>query len=492
MKRLLLLICIMFLLTGSLFAEEPAPPQGEAEGLALTLKEAVRIALGENLALKRSALDVESARADILVNEGEFDPALSANLLYSYEKRQSVSALVSPEDKELIYDLSLGGKLRTGTEYTLDWTNRRVKTNLVFIEEEFRPYYASELKLNLSHPLLKGRGREVQEALINAAERAAESALLIDRRRAEEIVLDAGSAYWELLYRIVELDVARLSFKFAEAILDETRQKIEVGTLAPVEIYEVEAEVYSRREAIINAEKALKDANDTLKRILNLADWTRDIVPTDEPPPPDAEFHEPALSDVLQKRADYKAALEDIRNREILERFYKNQALPELDLLAGAGLNAARGKWDETYSDLVSTDYYSWEVGLGVTIPINNRTARGTYRKARYETDKAKIAARELEQGILYELREARRAAEASRQSIEASASRRVASQRRFEAERERFRVGLAVLNDVFRLEVDYNQAVSDENRARANYAIALMRLDQVSGRLLESYAGLS
>jgi len=486
MKQLFFASVLLFLLRGLLFAEEGPPPRDAVE---LRLEEAVRTALLENLALKRSALDVESARADVLVNEGEFDPAFGVDLLYSYEKRQSVSRLVSPEDREVIYDLSFGGKLRTGTEYTLEWANRKVKTNLFFADLD--RYYSSELRLNLSQPLLKGLGRDVQEARVRAAISAVGSAGLRDRRRAEEIILDTGSAYWELGFRMVELDVARLSLRFAEALLNEIRQKIEIGTLAPIEAYEAEAEVYSRREAIINAEKALKDAGDNLKRILNLPDWSKDIFPSDQPTPPAvARIPEEPLSDVLQRRFDYRAALEDIRNREILEKFYRNQTLPELNILGGAGLNAAQGELGRTYSDLGSTDYYSWEVGLGFSLPLENRTAKGTYNKARYEADKAKLAATELEQNILYELREARRALMASGQTIEAAESRRIAAQKRFEAERERFRVGFAVLNDVFRLEVDYNTAVSDENRARANYAIALMRLEQASGRLLEKYAG--
>lgn len=483
---LLILPLCLFALAGPVFAGEPEG--GRSKTLELTLDETLRLALRQNLALKRESLSVSAAAAQVLAAKGEFDPTAGLSLSQGYAKRSLSSTLEGTMSRRYDASLTFGGKLDTGTRYDLTWQNERVKSDLAFLL--VNPYYSSDFTLVLTQPLLKGRGRAAQRAMVDIASGDFDISGFNERTRAEAIVLEAARGYWELYFRIYDRQVAELSLGLAEAILAEVKEKIAVGYLAPVEQYEAEAELYSRREGLVVAEKAMRDAEDSLRVLLNLGDWEAAITPAEAPPP--AEKTEPgppdALPPVLDKRWDYKAALTALKTSEVRSRLYGNQVLPELDIFAATGLNGVAGSYGDALDKVGSGDFYSWEVGFTVSVPIGNRTARGNYRKAKFEEQKAQVALRETEQGIMFELKEARRAVQAAYDRVEATASKRVAAQKRFEAEKERFTVGLAALNDVFRLEVDYSRSLSDEKGAQVDYALALINRERVKGELLERF----
>ncbi|MDA8168739.1 MAG: TolC family protein [Nitrospiraceae bacterium] len=457
------------------------------DGLELTLGKTVGLALRQNLLLKQEGLNISGARAGIMTAKGEFDPAFRAGALMNYLRTPPASIIFVSMQRKTEVSLGFSGKVPYGTRYELKWVNDRVRTSDTF-GLILNPYYSSEVTLTLTQPLLKDRGRSVQETALNMAKNTFDITSFKERQKAESIVMQAVQGYWDLKFRMDDVNVAKLSLRLAESLLNETKEKISAGYLPPVDVYEAEAEVYARREGLFKAEKAVKDEEDTLKNLLDLSDWTADIIPVEGLPAPVLREKRESLGDALQRRWDYKAALSGLKNMELQARFYKNQQLPQLDAYASSGLNGLNSGYDSTLEGLGSGNFYSWEIGMNLTIPIGNRTARGAYLKAEYEKQKAQINLRILEQNIRYELREAERALQTAYDTIEAASSKKVAARKRYEAEKERFSVGLSALNDVLRYEVDYSSSLSDENRARADYALALTKLEQASGRLLDDF----
>jgi outer membrane protein TolC len=126
-------------------------------------------------------------------------------------------------------------------------------------------------------------------------------------------------------------------------------------------------------------------------------------------------------------------------------------------------------------------------VGLSLSLPINNRTAAGNYLKAKYDEEMARLDTEVLRQNITVEVREALRALTLARESVKATGKTRVASEKRLNAEQERFRLGMAILNDVLRFQEEYATALSSEKRALVDYAKAAVNLRKATGALLEN-----
>jgi outer membrane protein TolC len=471
---LLVLVLLAFFVPSPSWAQEP---------LELSLQEALEIALRENLSLRQEALRARAAQARALTEEGAFDPALEASLTLSRELRSTASLLAPSETHTTEGYLALKGKLRQGATYELVWEQERVWSNLGFLL--LNPYYSSELRLVLTQPLFKDRGRAVQEARLKAAQAGAEAAELQSLQKAQEVALRVIQAYWELYYRGEALRVARLSLRLARETLKETRAKVQEGLLPPVEALAAEAEVYAAEKALAEARGGLQDAQDRLRLLLGLSDWQRPLRCADEPRLPQ-EPPEVSLKEVLRRRPQYQAARRRLREKELLRRFYANQRLLELNLYASAGLNGLGPSYGEGLQELFSGEFYSWQAGLVLSLPLGGRQAQGQYEQALAEEQEAALRLREVELSITREVLKARRALQVALKALEAARKRSLAVQERYKAERERFKVGMATLRETLNYQVRYTRALLQHKRALVDAVLAQAALKKALGILLE------
>lgn len=472
--RLFLIVCCLFF-TRDISAQE---------SLELTLREAVEIALRENLSLNEETLNAGISRAEIMVKQGEFDPNFKLQSVGSFKKGVAESMITGDEQRILTAEASLGGKAHSGTAYELKWSNKRFRGNSTFLT--VNPYYSSELTFSITQPLLKGLGREIQQSHVLAAKHNLEISMLKLYDRADQVIIDTVKAYWDLLSARDELEVAELSLKLANNVLLEVKARIDAGMFAPIEIYKAEAEVALREETLLKNKKLINDAEDALRVRMNLRDWSKGIVPLERPVLP-AEGPLPieiAVNTAMEKRKDLRQAVIEKKNKGLLRKYFENQQLPDLSVIGSAGLNSLSGDYDDTINKLDSGKYYSWQLGLSLSIPLGNRAAKGNAAKARLDEEKADNGLRILEQKIFTEVREAWRSLRLAYETIEATKKTRIATEKRLEAEEGRFRVGMATVNDVLKFQEDYVRALSSEKRAFVTYAKSSVELEKATGTL--------
>lgn len=482
MKKIFLPSVFYFLLFAihfSLFC----PAASAAEKLELTLSEAINMSLKENLSLAGERINPKIAEADVKFKKGEFDPNIDLNATESYRKSRSASLLLGTEERTANGDISLGGKVNTGTTYELKWANERVRSNSGYLRTN--PYYTSDLTLTMTQPLLKGVGKEIQESNLNVAKNNYETSRLSLDDKASGIIADTARAYWDLTFAQNALRVAGFSLELAQKLLDEVKAKIDAGALAAVEVYKAEAEVSLREEALLKAGKMALDAADKLRVIMNLKDWQVELIPVEKmPEPSDIQPIEASIDAALNNRKDYKQAAIAFKNKEILKKYFDNQKYPEFNVIGAVGLNNLSGTYDEALDGLSSRDYYSWRFGLSLRIPIGNSAAEGNYLRAMHEEEKSALALKILEQQITAEVREAWRTVQLASETIKATKKTLMAAEKSFEAEEGRFRVGMATLNDVLKFQEEYAKALSSEKKAEVDYANAIIEIERVKGTL--------
>ena len=73
------------------------------------------------------------------------------------------------------------------------------------------------------------------------------------------------NAYYDLMYAIGNLNVQRQSLELARQSLKDNRARVEIGTMAPLDIVQAEAEVATREESVILAEAAIDRAQDAVR-----------------------------------------------------------------------------------------------------------------------------------------------------------------------------------------------------------------------------------
>src|SRR5207247_8821751 len=110
--------------------------------------------------------------------------------------------------------------------------------------------------------------------------------------RCRQTVMDtlsaAEKAYWDLNFALMNLKTGQAALQLAQDFLDQNRIKVRVGTLAPIEITQAEAQVADREEAVIVAENQVRTAEDGLRRVMNVPKdspvWSQPLLPSDPLP----------------------------------------------------------------------------------------------------------------------------------------------------------------------------------------------------------------
>jgi len=490
----------------------------EQNEVALPLQTCLQLALKNNLEIAIERVNPAMSRQKVEQAKSTFDPVASLSVSKDRSVRQVGSALALPPRNELEdinMDAGVAGKWVTGTETELHFNSSRNRTNSVFAG--LNPTYSSELVLSLTQPLLKDFGISANTTAIRIASNNQTISQYQFADHVMEVLYAVESAYWELVYAGKALQVEEESLKLAEDFVKLTERKVEVGLLPKVEILQAEAERAAREEGTISARDTLRDAEDLLRRLLNLSEeagyWEIRLVPTDQPRvEPVASDLPEELQEGFKHRPDLNQAKMDLENRKIRFRYTRNQLLPRVDLVGSLGVSGLAGSaqaqqdfqnpgqtvlspFDGNYNDsldeLKSGDNYSYAIGLQVTYPLGNRSAKSEMILADLEKRKALFGLKALENKVIQEVREAYRQIETNRKRVAAAEAARKLAEERLKSETRRFELGMATSHDVLEFQEKFAVTRRNELRARIDYRASRVKLERVKGTLLQ-YKGIT
>ena len=454
----------------------------EAEkSMELSLEEAVRTALTNNLGIMIRKDDVDAATGARLAAEGEFDILATGEAGAAGQEYAPLVSGAAAEEETGQWKIGLQKKFVTGTEVSLFWQNSRFSsTPQVYLID---PAYSSSLTLGIRQPLLRGFGSEIQTAGIRAADRNLAASDLLVQSEAANLAAGVRRAYWNLVYAWQDREVKVLSIKLAEKLVDETRAKIEAGRLAEVDRYQPESEVARREENLILADRSIGLYEDELKLLMNARDWQAPLKPTDLPQTTPVQPDEAEVLDrALQQRPDVRAADLSREAAEILESAARDDTRPDLALVGLVGQGGTDEEYGSSLDDAIDNPETQWQAGLALSVPLQNRGAEGNYTQARAATSKARNSAQLLRLEVQRSVRTTLRDVQLALKAMEATKKTSLASQKRLEAEQAKFDAGRATTLDVLTAQEAYSEALSQEKLAEVSYAVALAELDRIQG----------
>ena len=491
--------------------EKPAQTEDENElSLELSLNDCIFRALKNNLGLAAEMLTPEIADRNVTLAMEKFLPAITFN----YNKQDTRNASYSFLDAsdvvithqndytvQLTQQLPTGGSLSFSLYNYVNDSNRRFQT--------INPRYGSTLRINFSQPLLKDFGFRIGRREIIVAKYNRDISEENFQKQLEDLIYNVENIYWNLVYSRESLKVRQQSLKLAQELLEKNKIEIEAGTLPPIERLTAEAEVSTRRADIIEAEALVKNYEDQLKTIMNLAAEYRDIkkikiVPTDLPETQKKEIsYEEALATALQKRPDLQAARIDLENRQFTLSYARNQLLPDLRLqfsywspglsgdqilykdnnaLTGIIIGRIPGRKTDALRDAINFRFKNWSAAVVVTLPINSVFTRAYYAQAKLSLEQAQLRLKNQEQLLSLEISNAVRAVETNYQRAQAYRAARELAEKKLEAEQEKLKVGLSTNYLVLQYQRDLANAMTMELKALIDYNLSLANLDRVMG----------
>lgn len=477
--------------------------------IRLTLDEAIRLAVERNLTVRTQTFARERARLGIDQAMGIYDFNLTAGVSTSEDESPSASNLDGAQiQKTESTSTSVGGTqlLPSGALASVNFPNRRFETNSSF--SLLNPSFSSGLDLIFEQPLLRGFGRSATEYGIEVARVGSGISDAQFEVQLIGTVQRVSIAYWNLVAARSRLEVAEESLALAKELHENNRVRVEVGTLAPLELVASEAGIATREEEIIRARGAIGDAEDLLFYYLNVEQgeaWSRGIVPETE-----ARIEEIALDldqairSALTSRPELTSQQLAVRVRELDHAFARQEMKPRLDLRATYGLSGlggdvllrdqdgnligkSPGGWDDAFDQVTGFDFPGWSVGLELGIPIQNRTARARAAIANLALEEGKLATSELELVITTEVRAAVRGLETAREQLQSAEVSRRLAEKNLDAERKKYDNGLSTSFQILEVQEDLTSARERLVAALTGYRRSLVEYHRATGGLLES-----
>jgi outer membrane protein TolC len=478
----------------SLYAQA-APP---SEAIPLSLMESIVLALERNFDIIIEGFNPKIRAADVIGEQAEFDPTIFTGFRYSGGKEHldDLPQRWPPDRTEKIRiatpQAGVEQRLPLGTRLNLQLSQEHITSNevgstsrVIDPSDEFRT------TLTFIQPVLRNLGSDVNRTRIRIAQTNQEISEYSLQDRIIRVVTLVQELYWELVFRIQELEVRRLSLKLAQDLLAQTRVQVAVGTQPQLSIIEGEAGVAAREEAVIVGENNVRNVEDRLKELLSLFEESQRagmaIVPTDAPQFTIEEIDlEKALEAAFDHRPDYHQGRLEIESRALNERFTRNQLLPTLDLQGQVGMNGLDDNLGDSFNHFSSGNWVQYQVGFTLRYPLGNQASRSRFTRARLEVEQAKVSLDRAEQRILVEVREAVRNVETNVKRVSVTRGARELAQRKLEAEEKKLAVGLSSVREVLRFQDDLSLEQSREIRALTDYKVSLANLDRAKGTTIE------
>jgi len=489
-------------------AQVESLPVTEGDVLKLDLIGAYQLALARNLNLHVGRYDMAIANANVRGSGGIFDPTLWANLDFNSNKTPTSTLLEGAnvvESDNMNFGLGVNQLLPSGTELGASWMSVRGETNSEFYF--LNPRWDARLNLTLTQPLLNGFGTNATRAQIIIAENLRDQAAVGFEVEIIRLMADVELAYWELVATRQAIAVTVQSLELAERLLEETRQRVEVGTSAPIDMVQSEATVATRHQELIYANNAASNAEDNLKALLGFDlphEWQVRVEATDsynvDPFLPDLGE---SIETALHKRPAIIQQELEIERLNTNVKVARNSALSRLDLTGSYGWGGVSGTstitddegnpvtiregWGDAAGQVFDFDFPRWTVGLNFSVPMGNHRAKEQLAANRYNRDRSGAQLAALKQEITRQVRFAVRALEDGAAAIDAAVASRRLAVRNLEAEQTKFNNGLSTNFQVSEIQDALASAQFAEIQARVGYRKAIATYFASTGTFLEA-----
>ncbi len=381
-------------------------------------------------------------------------------------------------------NLRMSNYFPTGTAVFLSGGLVRTDSNIIPTE------YNGEWSVGLNQALLRGRGTDVNlVGLRQARHETTKSAYELEEFLIE-FVSRVEQAYWGLALAQEVLAIREFAVELADEQLERAKDLVEVGRAVEGAVLSARAEKASREAELHRARGDVRNATIGLLRLMNAPEdtgWEWTLKPEDEPEVQRVTIERLESEQLAQQhRPDLQQLMLEAEIRDLDVLAARNGRLPELDLFAEYGLTSLGDDLGGGFRHLGETQYYNYNVGLELNVPLLNRAEKARHRRA--ELASRQTMRRLLDQGqqARTEVRQAINDAEAEWQSIEASQFALESREEELSIEEDRYEVGLITHLDVLQVQRMLIQAQVSAVTARVNYIQALTDLYAKEGTLLQ------
>jgi outer membrane protein TolC len=470
-------------------------PLDEAIRIALEYSEVIRVLAGNGaVSSGRTIYDTAIATTPIDQAVGRFDPVFRANTEFSHTEfprfaGTAISDNVSSANGSGA-DLSklnrLGGTGKFGVSNNWNRADVRGSTG-AFLNPSNRP----SLDLSYTQPLLRGFGRDVNEAPIVIARLQLDQSYFQFKGAMQQLVLGVITGYWSLVQARTALWAREKQVEQTRFALDYTEAQQRAGFRDIGDVAQTRVAYYNFRANLIAARANVLQREAALRNLLGLPpeDGNR-LVPSTPPTRDGIAFAWEELIDTAQvQRPDLiELNLVLLADQQRLVQA-SNTALPSLEASAVRRWNGLEGRL--AGNGRISSSprrHADWTLGLTFSVPIGLRQARASLRSQELVIARDRANVQQSLHQIEHLLATSLRSVDQNYLQYEAFREVRDAARKNLEVQFAEARADRVIFLNVLQAITDWGNAVSSEAQSLTNYNSELATLELQTGTILQTH----
>lgn len=455
----------------------------DPDSWSLTLEECNRLVIDNNTEVRVSYLTLDDARMDVVQKEASFDTNYTFSYDFSRTRTPSTDGLTTASES-LPISASLKKKIFSGGTLSAGFADTRSGR---------KHTHSTDLQVGISQPLLSGLGPDVTYVPLHLARNNYKISIFDLKEELINSLSSAQSAYWDILKTREVLKTRQLAYKQAGDLIEQNKRELTLGNRTKTDVLQSQASAAQREQDVLVAENALAEAEDSLKKILNIRDlsiWnkrikTNESMELDFKKEKKIELKE-ALKAAFDNRPDFKKALKNLENDQLTAFAAKDKLLPDLNFEYNLNFNGAGLTWRESVDRLKTGDYPDWEAALTLTYPWGDHSDQAAYQKTVNSVRAREANILKLILQILKEVRSAVRDVNVNLKRVEVANLAYELQQEKLEAEQKKYSLGISTSFEVLTFQEDLANSGVTRIQTIVDYHKSLITLWQVLGISLE------
>jgi outer membrane protein TolC len=499
-------------------AQAPAPAQPTRPVVRISLDDAVKFALDRNLDIAVSRLNPQINDIALSSARAVYLPSLTSTLFTQSTSTPSTTTLAGSNTVGAPVEAGLT-TFNGGVAQSVPWgggnfavalnNNKQTTTNATAL---YNPQYNAAWSGTYTQPLLRNFHIDSTRQTIRVTALTRDISDVQLRALITNTLSNVRNAYWDYVYSVQAVDAARQTVALAQKLVDDNQTRVQVGTMAPLDVVTAQAQAATAQQALVTA-MALQRTNElALKRLIVAGtsdpNWNAQIDPTDRPDfQPEPIDVDAAVRRALSQRTDLEIAKKNVEANDITLKYLRDQTLPQADFVANYGLNGLGGAQLQTtgtginrvvtgslpggYGDALSTlfgrNYPRWTATINLSYPLGLSAQKASVARAQVQLGQVQAQLKQQELQVATEVTNAAINAQSGAEAVTAAIASRVLSQRKLDAEQSKFEVGMSTNYFVIQAQNDLATAQNAELRAILNYRKSLVELERLQQTTLQN-----
>src|SRR5436190_4758283 len=272
---------------------------------------------------------------------GTFDPSVSVN--FSLDRTTTplntlqVAGVPRVNTTSTAVTTSYTQMFSGGTSFTYNLNGIRQNSSQQFLL--YNPAVISRFTIGINQPVYNGRGALPNQRFIMVAKNNMRTSDELVRQQVTATVVQVENAYWNLAAASEAVSAAERNLEVAQRLDDDTKTRLQIGTVAPIELATTASAVAAAQRDLIIARTEFQLEETQLKKLLSKKiDAELDasgIETTDQlpaPNPKDVPELNTTLAAAFEERPDLHIAKQDLLNQDISVRFTLDALLPNVNV----------------------------------------------------------------------------------------------------------------------------------------------------------------